>query len=120
MIEKEYQSIECKKLLQDVNVKVDKDNIEDKKTLDEIVKQVRNLNQQILAVYTPLVEEICLGKNVSKKDLENLLDWLVSSCISDDVVELFKKVCRHFYYQYTEVITDYVLIYKELYEDDIE
>ena len=61
-----------------------------------MVKSFINLNQQILAVYTPLVEEICLGKNVSRKELENLLDWLVSSCISDDVVELLKKVCRYF------------------------
>lgn len=118
MIEKEHQSIKCKELLQDVEV--DKDNIENKKSLDEIVRSFRNLNQQILAVYTPLVEEICSRKNVGTKKLENLLDWLESSCISDDVIELFKKVCRHFYYQYPEVITDYVLIYKELYADDVK
>ena len=51
-------------------------------------------------------------------ELENLLDWLVSICISDDMTELFKRVCRHFYYQYPELITDYVYLYKEMYEDD--
>ena len=106
MIEKEHQFIEWKESLQDI--KVNKENIEDENYLEDIVELFRNLNMQILAA----------RKNVSRKELENLLDWLVSSSISDDVMELFKKVCRHFYYQYPEVITDYVLVYKELYADE--
>ena len=65
-----------------------------------------------------MVEDICSRKSVSAKELENLLDWLVSICISDDMTGLFKRVCRHFYYQYPELITDYVYLYKEMYEDD--
>lgn len=99
---------------------MNKENIEDENYLEDIVESFRNLNTQILEVYTPIVDEICARKNVSRKELESLLDWLVSSCISDDVIELFKKVCRHFYYQYPKMITDYVLAYKELYVDDIE
>ena len=99
---------------------MNKENIEDENYLEDIVESFRNLNTQILEVYTPIVDEICARKNVSRKELESLLDWLVSSCISDDVIELFKKVCRHFYYQYPKMITDYVLAYRELYVDDIE
>ena len=90
MIEKEHQFIEWKETLQ--NIKVNKKNIEDENYLEDIVESFRNLNMQILAVYTSIVEEICSRKNVSRKELESLLDWLVSYCISDDVIELFKKV----------------------------
>ncbi len=81
---------------------------------------INRVDKQALAVYTPTVEDICSRKNVSRKELEELLDWLVSVCVSNDMIELFKRACRKFYYQYPESIMDYVLIYKELYEGDIE
>ena len=80
---------------------------------------INSVDKQALAVYTPLVEDICSRKNVSRKELEELLDWLVSACVSNDMIELFKRVCKKFYYQYPELITDYILVYKELYEGDI-
>ena len=107
----------------DGGINVNDDGRDDKKILNEInaiVESFRNLNEQALAVYTPMVEDICSRKSVSTKELEHLLDWLVSICISDDMTELFKRVCRHFYYQYPELITDYVYLYKEMYEDDMD
>ena len=97
----------------DGGINVNDDGRDDKKILNEInaiVESFRTLNEQALAVYTPMVEDICSRKSVSVKELEHLLDWLVSICISDDMTELFKRVCRHFYYQYPEVITDYVYL----------
>lgn len=105
----------------DGGINVNDDGRDDKKILNEInaiVESFRTLNEQALVVYTPMVEDICSRKSVSAKELENLLDGLVSICISDDMTELFKRVCRCFYYQYPEVITDYVYLYKEMYEDD--
>ena len=107
----------------DGGINVNDDGRDDKKILNEInaiVESFRTLNEQALAVYTPMVEDICSRKSVSTKELEHLLDWLVSICISDDMTELFKRVCRHFYYQYPELITDYVYLYKEMYEDDMD
>ena len=105
----------------DGGINVNDDGRDDKKILNEInaiVESFRTLNEQALVVYTPMVEDICSRKSVSAKELENVLDWLVSICISDDMTGLFKRVCRHFYYQYPELITDYVYLYKEMYEDD--
>lgn len=107
----------------DGGINVNGDSSDNKKCLNEInaiVESFRTLNEQALAVYTPMVEDICSRKSASKNELEKLLDWLVSICISDDMTELFKRVCRQFYYQYPELITDYVYLYKELYEDDVD
>ncbi len=72
----------------DGRINVNGDSRDDKKYLNEInaiVESFITLNEQALAVYTPMVEDICSGKSVSKKELENLLHWLVSICISDDM-----------------------------------
>lgn len=87
---------------------------------DEIKILADSVNEHVLAVYEPMVEDICSRKNVSEKELENFLDGLISACISHEMVELFKRVGRNFYNQYPKLITDYVLPYKEMYEADIE
>lgn len=43
---------------------------------------------------------------------------VVSMCLSDEMLSLFKQVCRKFYNQYPEIITDYVMFYKEMYEGE--
>lgn len=36
----------------------------------------------------------------------------------DEILGLFKQVSRNFYNQYPEIITDYVMFYKEMYEEE--
>ena len=86
-------------------------------TIDFIVKSVKSINRQALLVYKPIVEDICSGRTVGVKELENVLDGLVSACLSDEILNLFKQVCRKFYNQYPEIITDYVMFYNEMYEE---
>lgn len=38
--------------------------------------------------------------------------------ISDKILDLFKQVGRRFYNQYPEIITDYVMFYKEMYREE--
>ena len=64
------------------------------------------------------MEDICSERTVERKELENVLDGLVSVCLSDEMLVLFKQVCRKFYNQYPEIITDYVMFYKEMYEGE--
>lgn len=75
---------------------------------------------QAFLIYKPIVDDICSGRKIGSKELEEVLDGLLSMCMSDEIVCLFKRVCRQFYMQYPEVITDYVLLYKEIYEEEEE
>lgn len=83
-----------------------------------IAEAIKSLNAQAYAVYEPMVADICTREFVNENEIEHLLDGLVSVCTSDDMTELFKKVCRKFYNQYPEMITDYILFYKEMYGED--
>ena len=85
--------------------------------INTIVESMKSLNRQAFSVYKPIVDEICSGRAVEEKELENVLDGLVSACLSDEMLNLFKRVCRKFYNRYPEIITDYVMFYKEMYEE---
>ncbi|MCM1261233.1 MAG: hypothetical protein NC313_00825 [Butyrivibrio sp.] len=86
--------------------------------INSIVSNIKNLNNHALLAYKPIVDDICSGRSVKEKELENVLDGLVSLCMSDEMLHLFKRVCRKFYNQYPEIIADYVMLYKEMYEED--
>ena len=45
-------------------------------TIDFIVESIKSINRQALLVYKPIVEEICSGRTVEEKELENVLDGL--------------------------------------------
>lgn len=90
--------------------------------IDAIAKSIKGLSQQAFWAYKPIVDDICSRKSVSVKanELEPILDGLLSVCISDEILALFKQVCRQFYNRYPEMIADYVMLYKELYENEDE
>lgn len=84
--------------------------------MSQICKMIQQLNDDLLQFYTPAVQDICNQENITESEMEYLLDSLVSACISNDMLLLFKKVCRRFYKKYPETITVYIMIYKEMYE----
>lgn len=97
----------------------DEEEFDTKKSreMKALAESIANLYRQALLVYEPIVDDICSGRKVESKELKSVLDGLVSMCASDEMLGLFKRVCRKFYNQYPDIITDYVLFYKEMYEE---
>lgn len=86
--------------------------------IKKIAESIKNISESAFLLYKPIVDDICSRKVVSGKELEEVLDGLLSACISDKMLDLFKRVGRRFYNQYPEIITDYVMFYKEMYEEE--
>lgn len=83
-----------------------------------LAESIKNLSKSAFLIYKPMVDDICSRRTVSEKELEHILDGLLSMCISDKMLDLFKQVGRRFYHQYPEIITDYVMFYKEMYGEE--
>ncbi len=100
------------------NKDIELGNTKDFHEIKALAESITRLYEQAFMIYKPIVDEICSERKVERKELENVLDGLVSMCMSDDMLRLFKRICRRFYDQYPEIITDYVLFYKEMYEEE--
>lgn len=86
--------------------------------IEELINSIKNINKQAVLVYTPIVEDVCSRSDISKEELELLLDYMVSICVSDEMTELFRKVCRKFYYQYPDTIAEHILFYREMFDNN--
>lgn len=81
----------------------------DTKKLQEIkvlAESIVGLYRQAFLVYEPIVDNICSGRKVESKELENILDGLVSMCASDQMSRNFRCF---FYYRIFQI---YVITHK--------
>ncbi len=50
-----------------------------------LAESMASLYRQAFLVYKPIVDDLCSGRKVESKELENVLDGLVSMCMSYDI-----------------------------------
>ena len=85
----------------------------------QIAEQIVQLYQKAYEVYLPLVEDVC-SRIVSEDELSHLLDYLLDFACDGKILELYKSVCRRYFYIYPSCIKSYIEAYREMWEDDGE
>ena len=75
------------------------------------------LHQQAVQEYTPVVEHIISSRSRDEKYIERTLDGLLSFCSHDGVLRLFKSLCRHYYGFAPQAASEYVQIYREMWDN---
>lgn len=84
-----------------------------------IAENIISIHREAYEIYLPLVENICI-KEVSEYELEHILDGLLSFACDEKMLELFKKVCRRYFYLYPACIVSYIEEYREMWGDKSE
>ncbi len=63
----------------------------------QIAEQIVQLHQKAYEVYLLLVEDVC-NRIVSEDELSHLLDYLLDLVCDEEILELYKRVCRRYLY----------------------
>lgn len=88
---------------------------------DDIVKLVeygQSLALQAFSIYSQDVEQIIRTKSTDIKYIERTLDSILGFCFNQDMLNLFKKLCRYYYFIDKQATAEYIYMYKDMYEDD--
>lgn len=88
------------------------------KDLEPLIRQMNRINDEAVAVYTPLVDELC-SRIASENEVEWMLDWLLQYAGDERMLQLYKRVCRTFWKIYPESIAFYIMEYKKEFDLDI-
>lgn len=95
------------------------DNMDDYDSLLEsmngIVEQMQGLADMAVVEYTPLVKDIC-SRKASQNEVGLLFDYMFSFLGDERMLQLFKHVCRHYFYTYPGLIHSYILDYRKEYD----
>jgi hypothetical protein len=95
---------------------VDDENSKFEEDIRTFAEQIKALNNQAYMYYKPIAEELCKGR-ASESEVENVLDWMVEFCCSDEMLNLFKRICRCYYERYPEMIAFEINGYREMWDE---
>jgi len=84
---------------------------------DLIVVQ-QNLARQALSEYSVLVENIIVSKTTDQNRIENMLDGILDFCFDDNMLLLFKKLCRYYLSINPLATASYINTYREMWDND--
>lgn len=81
----------------------------------KIAEAIDALHRRAVTAYTPLVEDIC-SREATNDEVDHLLTWMFDFVGNEDMLLLFKKVCRKYFYKYPETIAFYIMEYRKEYD----
>ena len=83
--------------------------------IQETIKKTNELHNLAYTQYSQAVDEVLAGRITEESQIEHILDGILD--FGDDLrfLDLSKKLCRHIYYQYPQLVGNFVSMYRALF-----
>ncbi len=88
------------------------------KNLSELAKRIQDLTKQAYNEYKPRVDDIVTNKRTNQKEIEWLLSQMLDFCSDEQVLSLYKTLCRYFWDINPQATADYIRYYREMWDSD--
>ena len=91
---------------------------DDLQTIRTLAGSMRDLQRQAAQAYLPVVDDILRTRSRDTEHIEHTLDGLLDFCGHEPVLQLYKKLCRHYWDIDPTATADYVNAYREYWDSD--
>lgn len=88
------------------------------KELKNLIILQKQITEQAINEYAVLVNSLILNETKNQNEIELTLDGLLDFCYDDDILKLYKKLCRYYYYINQEETVFYVNAYREMWDNE--
>jgi hypothetical protein len=83
-----------------------------------IAIQLQDLNKQAVQQYSPVVADIIHSRSRDVNYIEHTLDGLLDFCGYDPALQLYRRLCRHYYDINPYATAEYVNIYRKMWDEE--
>ena len=83
-----------------------------------LTASMRDLQRQAAQQYLPLVDDILRTRSGDLRLIEHTLGGLLDFCGSEPVLQLYKKLCRHYWDIDPAATVNYIKAYREYWDSD--
>ena len=87
-------------------------------SISALAGSLRGINQQAVREYTPIVETILRSRSRDARHIEHTLDGLLDFCGHEPVLQLYKKLCRHYLPINPAATADYIYAYRDRWDSE--
>lgn len=88
------------------------------KPLLDVVKSLQDLNQRAVLEYTPVINDMIRTGCRDIHRIEHTLDNLLGFCGYDPALQLYRRLCRHYFDIDQNATVDYINAYREMWDKD--
>ena len=85
--------------------------------LSKLAIQIERMNELAYIQYKPIAYDLC-GRIAPISEVEHTLDKMLDFCGCDEVLKLFKAICKHYYEIYPEMIACEINSYREFWDNE--
>jgi hypothetical protein len=78
-----------------------------------IAAQMQGLHAAAVAQYTPVVQNLIVSGSRNRRHIEQALDGLLDFCDHEPALQLYRRLCRHYFAIDPVATADYVNAYRE-------
>ena len=90
------------------------------KSIIALIEQMQKLTHTALIEYSAEVNKIIDSKITTHNQIENLLEKMLDFCHDDEMLLLFKTLCRYYYKINPQITAEYINIYREVWDNENE
>lgn len=88
------------------------------KSIGKLVKYLGELTAREVVEYEPIVNGLINSCSKDRKKIERTLTGLLDFCGNSAILQLYKKLCRYYYYLDPKATAQYVLLYLERWDPE--
>jgi len=85
--------------------------------IGELARDMQDLAQVAVKQYSAEVEAILKVQSCDSGRIERCLDGILDFCFDDEMLVLYKKLCRYYYDIAPEATVSYVNFYREMWDE---
>jgi hypothetical protein len=86
--------------------------------IKQLIESRNQLAVQAREQYAPLVQQLIAANSRDKHLIEHTLDGLLDFCFDDQMLLLYRRLCRHLYDFDPEAAVFYVEEYREMWDEE--
>jgi hypothetical protein len=86
-------------------------------SISKLIKASRELSQQAERQYSTEVAAILHTQSRDSRRIEHLLDDMLGFCFDPNMLNLYKKLCRHYWDIDPEATASYVYAYRDMWDE---
>src|ERR1035437_4103649 len=88
------------------------------KKIEGLALATKQLGKQAVQAYLPEVDLIISSECRDDKRIEHLLDWMLDFCFDEEMLLLYKKLCRYYFSFNPEATAYHINSYREMWDDE--
>ncbi len=90
------------------------------KRIGQLAKRINNLTIQSETVYSQEVDLIIVSDCRDKYRIERALDGMLGFCFDENMLKLYRKLCRYYYSIDSCATVEYVYAYRDMWDSGTE